>query len=271
MQNYNTYTNDNIARQGLMNSYQQSQQIKPNELINDNPVINDQGLPADDASYVEDTGNLDPRLDWSVGRRGIPYLDWGDHTGQDWIRDQSYAGPYSPKKQVYKKSQENASFTEVGNWTSGYTANGIRMIRYADILLLAAECQARTSSGDLGLAYVNQVRNRAANPAGFVKEADGTTDAANYVISPYASFSGQANALEAILMERKLELGMEGHRWFDLKRWGTSTTAINAYLTYSKTLGLTYITGSTSYDASNDTYPIPQRQIDISNGTLTQN
>ena len=238
---------------------------------NDNPVINDQGLPADDASYVEDTGNLDPRLDWSVGRRGIPYLDWGDHTGQDWIRDQSYAGPYSPKKQVYKKSQENASFTEVGNWTSGYTANGIRMIRYADILLLAAECQARTSSGDLGLAYVNQVRNRAANPAGFVKEADGTTDAANYVISPYASFSGQANALEAILMERKLELGMEGHRWFDLKRWGTSTTAINAYLTYSKTLGLTYITGSTSYDASNDTYPIPQRQIDISNGTLTQN
>ena len=44
MQNYNTYTNDNIARQGLMNSYQQSQQIKPNELINDNPVINREGF-----------------------------------------------------------------------------------------------------------------------------------------------------------------------------------------------------------------------------------
>ena len=44
MQNYNTYTNDNIARQGLMNSYQQSQQIKPNELINDNPVINRDGF-----------------------------------------------------------------------------------------------------------------------------------------------------------------------------------------------------------------------------------
>ena len=44
MQNYNTYTNDNIARQGLMNSFNQSQQIKPNELINDNPSINRDGF-----------------------------------------------------------------------------------------------------------------------------------------------------------------------------------------------------------------------------------
>ena len=44
MQNYNTYTNDNIARQGLMNSFNQSQMIKPNELINDNPVINRDGF-----------------------------------------------------------------------------------------------------------------------------------------------------------------------------------------------------------------------------------
>ena len=44
MQNYNTYINDNIARQGLMNSFNQSQQIKPNELINDNPVINREGF-----------------------------------------------------------------------------------------------------------------------------------------------------------------------------------------------------------------------------------
>ena len=44
MNNYNTYTNDNIARQGLMNSFNQSQQIKPNELINDNPSINRDGF-----------------------------------------------------------------------------------------------------------------------------------------------------------------------------------------------------------------------------------
>ena len=236
---------------------------------NNDPVLNDQGLAIDATNYVLDPGNLDPRLDWSVGRRGIPYLDWGPHTGQDWIRDQSYAGPFSPKKQVYKKAQEG-QFTEVGNWTSGYTANGYRMIRYADILLLAAECQAQT--GDLAgaLANVNLVRARAANESGWVKNEDGT-NAATYVIGEYTSFSDKATALSAILMERKLELGQEGHRWFDLKRFGVSTTAINSYLTYSKTLGQTYITSSTSYSAGNDLFPIPQRQIDLSNGALVQN
>ncbi|MCK4991644.1 MAG: RagB/SusD family nutrient uptake outer membrane protein, partial [Bacteroidales bacterium] len=93
---------------------------------NGESVSSDQGLKPEDP-FTEYTGRLDPRLDWSVGRRGIPYWDWGEHTGSDWIRDQSYAGPYSPKKQVYKKSQEGI-YTEVGNWTSGYTANGYRMI-----------------------------------------------------------------------------------------------------------------------------------------------
>ncbi len=72
---------------------------------NNDPVKSDQGLKPSDP-FTEDTGPLDPRLDWSVGRRGIPYWDWGIHTGSDWVRDQTYAGPYSPKKQVYKKSQE---------------------------------------------------------------------------------------------------------------------------------------------------------------------
>ena len=125
-------------------------------------------------SWTEDQTAVDPRLDWAVGRKGIPYWDWGIHTGADWIRDQTYSGPYSPKKQVYKKSQEG-QYTEVGNWTSGWTANGYRFIRYADLLLLIAECQIET--GDLAgaLANINLVRARAANPAGFVKEADGTT------------------------------------------------------------------------------------------------
>lgn len=48
--------------------------------------------------FTPDEGNLDPRLDHSVGRRGIPYLDWQDHPGHDWILQQEYGGPYSPKK-----------------------------------------------------------------------------------------------------------------------------------------------------------------------------
>lgn len=66
---------------------------------NDHSIKNDMGLQSGD-SFTPDAGTIDPRLDWTVGRRSIPYLDWGPHPGQDWIRDQTFSGPYSPKKNV---------------------------------------------------------------------------------------------------------------------------------------------------------------------------
>lgn len=239
---------------------------------NSQPVLNDMGLTVSQ-SFTEDAGPLDPRLDWSVGRRGIPYLDWGNHTGADWVRDQSYAGPYSPKKQVYKKSQEG-SLTEVGNWTSGWTANGYRLIRFADVLLLLAECQIETNDLPGARTNINLIRARAANPAGFVKEADGTTNAANYVINQYPStgapFDTQDNARKALRFERKLELGMEGHRYFDLQRWGNVATELNRVLAYEKTQRST-LYGSATVGPEDVNFPIPQSQIDITQGKLKQN
>ncbi len=225
------------------------------------------------AAFVPDAGPLDPRLDWSVGRRGIPYWDWGKHTGADWIRDQTYSGPYSPKKQVYKKSQEG-QYTEVGNWTSGYTANGYRMIRYADLLLLIAECEIEAGSLDNARNLVNQVRARAANPDGFVM--DGTVPAANYVVNQYpaagAPFDSKENARVALRMERKLELGQEGHRFFDLNRWGITVTELNRALNYEKTMDWgDNLYGGATVGTEDVTFPIPQRQLDLSNGALVQN
>jgi starch-binding outer membrane protein, SusD/RagB family len=243
------------------------------DTYNDTEVTNDQGIAVTDA-FTEYAGQLDPRVDWSVGRRGIPYWDWGPHTGTDWLRDQSYSGPYSPKKQVYQKSQENASYTEVGNWTSGYTANGYRMIRYADVLLLKAECEAMTNGDDLGFGEVNLIRARAANPAGFVMEADGTTPAANYVVDEYTTpFANTADAMKAIKFERKLELGQEGHRYYDLQRWGEVQTTLNRILLHEKSMPW----GPQLYDATatvgpeDVNFPIPQRQIDLMLGRLVQN
>jgi len=239
---------------------------------NNQPVKNDQGIVVS-APFQPDAGPLDPRLDWSVGRRGIPYWDWGKHTGADWIRDQTYGGPYSPKKQVYKKSQEG-QYTEVGNWTSGWTANGYRMIRYADLLLMIAECQIETGDLPGARTNINLIRARAANPAGFVM--DGAVTAANYVINQYPStgypFDSQADARLALYMERKLELGQEGHRYFDVNRWGITVTELNRALAYEKTM----VWGNSLYrnatiGTEDVTYPIPQRQIDLSNGNLVQN
>jgi hypothetical protein len=240
------------------------------ETYNNDPVKSDMGLNVGDA-FEPETRPLDPRLDWTVGRRGIPYLDWGLHTGKDWIRDQSYAGPYSPKKQVYKKSQEGI-YTEQGTWTTGFTANGYRLIRYADVLLLLAECQIETGDLTGARATVNLVRKRAANPDGFVKMEDGS-DAANYQVSEYPAsgfpFDSQENARKALRMERKLELGMEGHRFFDLQRWGIVQSELNGILQYLKTqLPVLY---RNEVGPEDTLYPIPQREIDIMGGRLVQN
>ena len=240
---------------------------------NDEEVTNDEGLSPSDP-FTPYAGRLDPRLDWSVGRRGIPFWDWGPMTGSDWIRDQSYAGPYVGKKQVYKKSQEG-KYTEVGNWTSGWTANGYRMIRYADILLLKAECEAMTNADDLGLGEVNAVRARAANPDGFVKNDDGS-NAANYVIGlyPASQFDNTNDAMTAIRFERRLELGLEGHRYYDLQRYGYDylVTELNRILAHEKSMPWgNALYGNATVGPEDVNFPIPQRQIDLSNGNLVQN
>ncbi len=241
-----------------------------NSYTND-PLADDKGLTVSDP-FTPDSRPVDPRLDWTVGRRGIPYLDWGPHTGQDWIRDQSYGGPYSPKKQVYKKSQED-QLTEVGNWTKGWTANGYRLIRYADVLLLLAECQIETNDMGGARTNVNLIRARAANPEGFVKNDDGT-NAANYSITEYlasgAPFDNQDNARTALQMERKLELGMEGHRYFDLQRWGSVQSELSRVLIFEKT-NINALYGSATIGAEDVNYPIPQSQIDLTAGRLVQN
>jgi hypothetical protein len=171
---------------------------------------------------------------------------------------------------VYKKAQEG-QLTEVGNWTSGYTANGYRLIRYADVMLLLAECQAKSGTGDLGLALVNEVRMRAANADGFVTEEDGVTPAANYDIAEYGGFASQDEAIAAVLMERKLELGMEGHRYFDLLRMGDAfiQTELNRVLDYEKPLR-SALYGNATFGPEDTSYPIPQNQIDQS-ANIVQN
>jgi len=257
--------------QDLVNSFRTNGEGLPFlESYNEGKVTNDQGLQPDDP-FLEYQGTLDPRLDWTVGRRGIPYWDWGEHTGSDWIRDQSYAGPYSPKKQVYKKSQEGI-YTETGSWTNGFTANGYRMIRYADVLLLKAECEAESGTEDLGLGEVNAIRTRAANTSGFVTEADGVTPAANYLMGNYGENWGEVDPLTAIRFERKLELGMEGHRYYDLQRWGMVLTELNRILSYEKTMEWgSSLYGGAIVEEEDVNFPIPQRQIDLSHGSLVQN
>ncbi|MCA0236347.1 MAG: RagB/SusD family nutrient uptake outer membrane protein [Bacteroidetes bacterium] len=225
-----------------------------------NEVKTDQGLLSS-AAFTPDAGNLDPRLDHSVGRRGIPYLDWGAFPGYDWIRDQAYAGPYAPKKYIYYKSQEG-TLTDGSSWTRGYGAMNYVIIRFADVLLMQAECEIELGNLEAARALVNQVRARAANPATWVKDSGGA-NAANYVIGLYNTPWTSADAARsAVRFERKLELSGEGHRFFDLVRWGIADATLDAYLQYEGSK-LPVALGGSSFTANkNEYYPIPQTQID---------
>ena len=244
---------------------------------NSHGVANDQGLTSD-KPFTPDNGNLDPRIDWTIARRGVPVHDWGLHPGNNWIRDQGSAGPYSNKKNLYWQATAGTN-SDQSTWAPGSAIN-ILIIRFADVLLMAAETEAQLGSYAKAQAYVNFVRSRAANPAsklytyidnshpmaGFT-----TTPAANYVIGQYpAGYFTPATALPAIYFERKLELACEGHRFFDLARWGIAATMLNAYYQSESKITGDLSTGS-FVAGKNEYFPIPQAQIDLSNGTLKQN
>jgi hypothetical protein len=253
------------------------------------PIPHDNGLSSSDP-FTPYLGTLDPRLDWNVGRRGIPYRDWGVHPGKAWVRNQLVAGPYSPIKNIVEQKRRNSD-----QGTGGASNNPYNLIRFADVLLWAAECEVEANNLGKAEEYVNMIRKRAANPDGFVKKYINDEDplagfsnepAANYKVGLYTGQfqeKGKAFARKAIYFERRLELAMEHHRFFDMVRYdgldfdivatfdllmpreGKAITAPNNNWLIGK-----FVRNKHEY------FPIPQGQIDLSvdkegNSVLVQN
>ena len=221
---------------------------------------------------------VDPRLDWTVGRDGVPYKDWGLVNGPDgWVRDPANGGFYVPKKNAHEKA--SGAESSVGWQNTQLNSVNIHLFRYADLLLLLAEAEVET--GDLNGArlIVNQIRAR----AGVKAQGPGTDAAsiavpindpsitwANYQIGLYPSFPDQAYARNAVRWERRLELAMEGQRFFDLRRWGIAAATLNAYINgvgggaEKSAARRLYKAGAETFAARHAWYPIPAIQIELS-------
>lgn len=222
------------------------------------------GLPATDNADLGEADPVDVRLDHTLARPGIPYLDLGVLYEESWAREAAVYGPYSPKKRIV--SANSSAYLQEWPYVN---ALNYYVIRYADLLLWKAE--AAIELGDLatGQQYINQVRERAMNSV-TVKQLDGS-EAANYLTQPYTQpFADYQAAITALRTERRLELTHEGHRFFDLVRWGTAAEVINNYLASEKTLR-SHLEGANFVKGKNEYMPIPQSQIDLGRGLIEQN
>ena len=244
---------------------------------------------------INDT--LDPRVDWTVGRDSVPFKDWGLHL-PTWIRAPGYGGPYSPKKNIHEKA--SGAQSKVGWAPAQLNSVHIHIYRYADLLLMLAEANVELNNLAAATTLVNQIRTRAgvtaqgcgdgANAADTILTKkyptcagdsrlavpinDASIKWATYKVGLYPPFPDQATARNAVRIERKIELAMEGQRFFDLRRWGIADTTITSFLAKESTRR-SFLTAATPFAARYRLYPIPSLQIELSKvggtSTLQQN
>ena len=177
-------------------------------------------VPTDEFHKAFKSG--DKRRDASI----LDIVKWAEDNNASYNEGYEHTGYFNNKyipRQGYSKNTMELNYE-----------NNYRYIRYADVLLMAAEANSLTGNDTKARNYLNQVRLRA-----FGNDSQ-------------ASSASGAALTQEILDERRFEFAGEGHRFFDLVRTGQAADKISGFV-----------------EGKHEVFPIPQTEIDVSN--LTQN
>lgn len=225
-----------------------------------------QGLPLfdsfNDFNYDMTTDSVDPRLDHTVAMEGKPfkYDENLIHGGDSWARAPGIYGNFTAMKDLEHPDcscrGENGPFPIFSLNTP--------LIRYADVLLWKAEALIELDRYDEALPIINRIRERAKNSTSKLHNAS------IYNMGLYTSFDSKEQARAALRFERRLELGLEGHRFFDLVRWGIAKETIDSYLAI-EAVRKPYLVDAIFTKGKHEYLPIPNQQMILSGGSYTQN
>lgn len=213
------------------------------------------------------TQDADPRLFLTVGLTGLPYefnSKYMMDASATWSRSNGLYGYYVTLKQ---NVDPDCGYLVKGSWW-GTPMNRI-VFRYADVLLERAEAYAQLNETGEAIKLVNKIRLRAKQSTGMI--ANYPSDyGVKFNISTYNGSYSQEDALKIVKMERRLEMGMESERFFDLVRWGEAEKVLNKY--FAEETNKCSIYGDAHFTANKNEYlPIPFSQVAASDGHYTQN
>ncbi len=238
-----------LASQDLVNSFRTD--------VNGLPFL-DGTSNSEDITSADYAGNVDPRLDFTLGRIGMP---WRGYTyNEKWCRNLELYGQYSGKK-PYPSPDSPYVTTGIVPW--GASSLNYIIIRYADVLLMKAEALIEQNKNlDEARTLINDVRAKAARSVDpSYTPIDCNPMVASYAVGEYpATGWSQEYARRAVRHERRVELAMEGHRWFDLLRWGTVVETVNKYYEFETKFQAYYSGASLTDDELY--FPVPLSQKD---------
>ncbi|MBT32186.1 MAG: RagB/SusD family nutrient uptake outer membrane protein [Thalassobius sp.] len=258
-----------LASQNMVNAFETDENGLPLlDTFNDEDIFST--VDANGESTPTAGLTVDPRIDHTIGIPGRPFKyrttvsNEGDMIYNfSWARDPGVYGYFGNMKE--QQAPDCSCYTKEGPFIG--TSKNVDFIRYADVLLWKAEALIQLDRWNEALPIINLVRTRAANSKLMPLDA-GASDI--YNIETYESFPSKEYAWKALKFERRIEFAMEGHRWFDLVRWGEAAGVLNAYLEEEKTKR-DFLVNAQFTAGRDEYYPIPQREIDFTGGVYIQN